>query len=279
MFSFMYYKSWPCFRDWGVVTRCKEFPNKFDCTISQSLISLCCSLRICSFNSPSLRSNCCNRIAISFSALTCSISLFNLAKFPSTIVIEFPLYEEGNPLFRISELSSSGSAAPVMGAADHFVDNSKTSGIVVIVGVGDIVEDRGETVGMVANSVALWTEVCTAVWYDGTVAGIYWTSLVCGWWFWYSSTGLVSLPLSSYGGAHSIPPSAVVSEVPPCLERRKQQQNMVNTAAMIAIAVATTLMAILAPAERPLEGVSDVGVVLGIAEGGMERVDVVEGAA
>jgi hypothetical protein len=54
---------------------------------------------------------------------------------------------------------------------------------------------------------------------------------------------------------------------------------MVNTAAMIAIAVATTLMVILAPAERPLEGVSDVGVVLGIAEGGIERVDVVGGAA
>jgi hypothetical protein len=60
-----------------------------------------------------------------------------------------------------------------MGAADHLVDDSKTSGIVVIVGVGDIVEDRGETVGMVANSVALWPEVCTAVWYDGTVGGIY----------------------------------------------------------------------------------------------------------
>lgn len=49
---------------------------------------------------------------------------------------------------------------------------------------------------------------------------------------------------------------------------------MVNTAAMIAITVATTMMAILAPAERPLEGVSDVGVVLGIAEGPMEGVDV-----
>lgn len=173
MFSFKYYKSWPCFRDCGVVTRRKEFPDKFDCTISQSLISFSCSLRICSFNSASLRSNCCNRIAISFSALTFSISLFNLAKFLSAIVIESPLYEEGPPLFRISEFSSSGSAAPVMGAADHLVDNSKTSGIVVIVGVGDIVEDRGETVGMVANSVALWPEVCTAVWYDGTVGGIY----------------------------------------------------------------------------------------------------------
>ena len=48
---------------------------------------------------------------------------------------------------------------------------------------------------------------------------------------------------------------------------------------MIAITAATTLMAILAPAERPFEGFSDVGVVLGITEGAMERVDVGEGAA
>ncbi len=60
-----------------------------------------------------------------------------------------------------------------MGSVDRIVDNSSTSGIMVIVGVGDIVEDLGETVGMVSNSVALWTEVCTAVWYDGTPAGMY----------------------------------------------------------------------------------------------------------
>ena len=154
--------------------RCKEYLDEFDCTISHSLINLSCSLRICSFNSPSLRSSCCNRIAISFSALTCSISLFNLAKFPSAIVIELLLYKEGIPLFRNSELCSSGIVALVMaGAAELFVDNSKTSGIVVIVGVGDIVEDRGETAGTVSSSVKLWTGVCTVVWYDGTVTGMY----------------------------------------------------------------------------------------------------------
>lgn len=78
------------------------------------------------------------------------------------------LCEEGIPLFRISELSSSGSAAPAMvGAAERFVGNSNVSGIFVVEGVGDIVEERGETTGTAAVLVELWNDVCTVVRYEG----------------------------------------------------------------------------------------------------------------
>jgi hypothetical protein len=65
--------------------------------------------------------SCCNRIAFSFSALTCSISLFNLAKFPSAILVGLPLCESV-PVFRVSESSSAGSAGAAMeGPAERFV--------------------------------------------------------------------------------------------------------------------------------------------------------------
>jgi hypothetical protein len=53
---------------------------------------------------------------------------------------------------------------------------------------------------------------------------------------------------------------------------------MINTTAMIAIAAATTPIAILAPVERPFEGDSDVGVV-GIGEGVREELEVEDGVS
>jgi hypothetical protein len=54
---------------------------------------------------------------------------------------------------------------------------------------------------------------------------------------------------------------------------------MINTTAMIAIAAATTPMAISAPVERPFEEVSDVGVVVGILVGVGEELEVGDGVA
>jgi hypothetical protein len=113
---------------------------------------------------------------MSFSALTRSISPFNLAKFPSTGVIELPLCETDIPLIHISDLSSSDSAAPAMaGEVKDFVGSSNMSGIVFIAGTGDIVEERGETAETDAVFVELWPAVSTIVRYDGTVTGLYGT--------------------------------------------------------------------------------------------------------